>query len=219
MTITQRVSLALVAAGLSALAGCISVQPLDGIYHCSSDTECPGNYFCDQPSQTCRHAGHPSSSDVDLSVGDDLAGSDSPECHDGVQNGSETDVDCGGGTCPKCSNGTTCKSGNDCVSMFCNKDSLKCVDSQCKDGFKDNGESDIDCGGGSTTMCPTCADGKQCGTTDANCTSGVCNYTTGLCVHTTSRTTASATSLRTSSRFRPSVRPAVARSTWTSSRS
>ena len=34
-------------------------------------------------------------------------------CHDGVKNGTETDVDCGG-ECPKCSVGQTCLSPHDC---------------------------------------------------------------------------------------------------------
>ena len=80
---------------------------------------------------------------------------------------------------PSCATGSGCKSGNDCTSTFCNKDSLKCVDSQCKDGFKDYGETDIDCGGGSATSAPPAPIGKGCGSTNANCTSGVCNFMTG----------------------------------------
>jgi hypothetical protein len=48
-------------------------------------------------------------------------------CSDGVQNGDETDVDCGGGkahcmvdgACPPCSDGLKCKVGTDCKSGVC----------------------------------------------------------------------------------------------------
>ena len=41
-----------------------------------------------------------------------------PICTDGIKNGSETDIDCGG-TCPRCATGKTCASRNDCVSAVC----------------------------------------------------------------------------------------------------
>jgi hypothetical protein len=40
-------------------------------------------------------------------------------CHDGKLNGNETDVDCGGGTCPRCADGKACRVDNDCVSGTC----------------------------------------------------------------------------------------------------
>lgn len=43
-----------------------------------------------------------------------------PTCTDGVKNGSETAVDCGGPTCGDCSNGKSCSLNGDCVSDFCN---------------------------------------------------------------------------------------------------
>ncbi|HKQ48912.1 MAG TPA: right-handed parallel beta-helix repeat-containing protein [Phycisphaerae bacterium] len=42
-----------------------------------------------------------------------------PTCVDGIQNGSETGVDCGGGTCPPCGAGQGCLAGSDCVSGIC----------------------------------------------------------------------------------------------------
>ena len=35
-------------------------------------------------------------------------------CSNGVKDGDETDVDCGGATCPVCANGDACATGNDC---------------------------------------------------------------------------------------------------------
>ncbi len=46
-------------------------------------------------------------------------------CKDAVQNGSETDVDCGGGTCPKCPLGKMCLMPADCQSGVCTGN--KCV--------------------------------------------------------------------------------------------
>jgi hypothetical protein len=40
-------------------------------------------------------------------------------CIDGAQNGDETDVDCGGGDCPRCANGKLCESRDDCASAYC----------------------------------------------------------------------------------------------------
>ncbi|PKN59528.1 MAG: hypothetical protein CVU56_00445 [Deltaproteobacteria bacterium HGW-Deltaproteobacteria-14] len=39
-------------------------------------------------------------------------------CGDGLQNGAETDVDCGGG-CPTCANGRSCAVRTDCASAYC----------------------------------------------------------------------------------------------------
>jgi formylglycine-generating enzyme required for sulfatase activity len=42
-----------------------------------------------------------------------------PTCTDLVQNGKETDVDCGGGTCPPCQIGQKCGAPADCVGNLC----------------------------------------------------------------------------------------------------
>src|SRR6187200_355580 len=42
-----------------------------------------------------------------------------PTCTDGLKNGSETDVDCGGGLCPRCADGKVCQLPNDCSSGTC----------------------------------------------------------------------------------------------------
>ena len=44
-------------------------------------------------------------------------------CMDGVENGDETDIDCGGGTCLACENGQRCAGkGTNCMSAQCNGD-------------------------------------------------------------------------------------------------
>ena len=47
-----------------------------------------------------------------------------PTCNDGVKNGNETGVDCGG-SCVRCVNGNTCASRDDCLSGLC-------LDSNCE---------------------------------------------------------------------------------------
>ncbi|MEW5854861.1 MAG: hypothetical protein AB2A00_39155, partial [Myxococcota bacterium] len=42
-------------------------------------------------------------------------------CNDGLTNGGETDVDCGGDTtCPRCDDGLVCRTDADCTSGYCN---------------------------------------------------------------------------------------------------
>jgi hypothetical protein len=58
----------------------------------------------------------------DTSASNDLAPPGTPpaaSCTDAIQNGSETDVDCGGGACPDCPNGDTCSVNGDCQSNNC----------------------------------------------------------------------------------------------------
>ena len=61
-----------------------------------------------------------------------------PTCTDGVQNGSETGVDCGG-ACPRCASGQGCTARNDCASAFCSEGTCQtCTD------IPDNCDSDAD---------------------------------------------------------------------------
>jgi hypothetical protein len=57
-------------------------------------------------------------------------------CSNGVKDGDETDVDCGGGTCPVCANGDACNAGPDCASRVCTAN--KCTnDVGCADGTRE----------------------------------------------------------------------------------
>ncbi len=91
-----------------------------------------------------------------------------PGCTDGVQNGTETGVDCGGDTCPACPSGGQCTAPEDCASGICVAG--VCHDPTCTDGIEDGTESDVDCGGGA---CAVCGDGAGC-RLGADCASLVC---------------------------------------------
>jgi len=47
-------------------------------------------------------------------------------CGDGIRNGDESDIDCGGNSCPKCGGGKVCITGTDCASE-------KCLNGKCTD--------------------------------------------------------------------------------------
>jgi hypothetical protein len=99
-----------------------------------------------------------------------------PGAVDGIQDDGESDIDCGGNTtdgAPKCGVGKMCVLDNDCTSGACGAD-LHCAVSGAVDGKKDNGESDIDCGGNTTDMAPTCDLTKMCAANN-DCTSGYCS--------------------------------------------
>jgi hypothetical protein len=94
------------------------------------------------------------------------------QCTDGVKNGAETGVDCGGGTCPGCPAGGPCSVAGDCQSQSC---AGGVCQPTCTDGVKDGAETDVDCGGGA---CPTCPTSKICDV-GGDCASGSC--TMGRC--------------------------------------
>jgi hypothetical protein len=47
-------------------------------------------------------------------------------CLDGMKDGTETDIDCGGGACAKCPSGHACLADTDCQSASCNQATLTC---------------------------------------------------------------------------------------------
>lgn len=42
-----------------------------------------------------------------------------PTCFDGIKNGTESDIDCGGNDCYKCETGKACTFGSECLSLNC----------------------------------------------------------------------------------------------------
>lgn len=98
----------------------------------------------------------------------------STSCADGVQNGNESDTDCGG-SCPvACANGDTCAAAADCESGICSGGICTANPGHCSNSLKDLDETDVDCGG----PCPGCAPGKLCGK-PTDCSSGECHL--GVC--------------------------------------
>jgi len=95
-----------------------------------------------------------------------------PTCKDGIQNGDETGVDCGG-SCPRacgarsCIRDENCLLGEICVRETCTPNP------QCSDGIQNGTETGVDCGGN----CPQC--GPRSCIRDENCMPGE------VCVHMT----------------------------------
>ncbi|MBN2160945.1 MAG: cadherin-like beta sandwich domain-containing protein [Spirochaetes bacterium] len=102
------------------------------------------------------------------------------ECDDGVTNGNETDIDCGGGTCPDCAATLHCVTASDCISNVCSGGF--CQFPTCSDSTHNNEgshtESDVDCGGSCVGEGKPCSDGKIC-SSGTDCLSGHCNE--GIC--------------------------------------
>lgn len=116
-------------------------------------------------------------------------------CGDGIANGAETDLDCGGGSCPGCATGDACFLPTDCAVGGCSGGICQpactsnaqcpsgvcsggyCRVANCADGSQNGAETGIDCGGPSP-YCVRCADGQTCGGA-SDCASGVCSG--GIC--------------------------------------
>jgi hypothetical protein len=84
-----------------------------------------------------------------------------PSCSDGLKNGLETDVDCGG-NCPLCDRGGQCKSAEDCGSSICS-DGLCCVESayQKSSGYQYSGYTICCEGEDERTGVTDCGDGES----------------------------------------------------------
>ena len=87
-------------------------------------------------------------------------------CGDGIANGSETDIDCGG-TCLPCEADRMCAGPSDCQSRVCES---TCAGPTCEDGVQNGLETGTDCGGGA---CSQCAEGDGC-LHGGDCESGTC---------------------------------------------
>jgi hypothetical protein len=98
---------------------------------------------------------------------------------DGVKDGTETGIDCGGGACAPCADGQGCKLGTDCTDRVCDPTAKTCAAPSCSDGFKNGTETDVDCGGATCDgLGHACAVQKVCGA-NTDCLTDLC--TNGLC--------------------------------------
>ncbi|HZS37827.1 MAG TPA: hypothetical protein VFF06_13410 [Polyangia bacterium] len=100
----------------------------------------------------------------------------SANCSDGLQDGLETSIDCGGGVCGPCADGLRCNVNGDCASGLCAsvQGQRVCAAQQpapsCTDLMRNGDETDVDCGG----SCSPCAVDKSC-LVGADCATGVCS--------------------------------------------
>ncbi len=73
-----------------------------------------------------------------LALSDKCGSAPTPTCNDGIQNGDETGIDCGGSTCAPCTTPPTCN-----------------------DGIQNGDETGVDCGGSSCAPCSSgCSDNE-----------------------------------------------------------
>jgi len=159
-------------AGTCDTAGSPGTTPAVAGTPCTSDT---GGQLCDGAG-SCVECLHDADCPPDHTCGVLGTCMGSP-CMDGVLDGAETDVDCGGGTCPTCAGGKACKVGSDCDTGACDAIMHTCLASMCFDQQKDGNETDVDCGG----ACAGCPVGKVC-FSDQDCATQACDALTLLCV-------------------------------------
>ena len=91
---------------------------------------------------TAQIDGFSAGADVDVTVA----------CVDGLKNGEESDVDCGGPFCAPCALGHTCNGANDCLSSSC-VSGICVAQASCFDGVRNGSESSVDCGGHGCAAC------------------------------------------------------------------
>jgi hypothetical protein len=144
---------------------------------------------CSTPEASEGHARLP-----DRAPEDDAGGTDAEvlvpdtssrrSCTNGVRDGDESDVDCGGELCPPCANGAACGAPRDCVSLVCASGTCQ-NDVGCSDGVREAFTSVAEfpevagCSGGwslpgvITSTSPAC--GRLSGNDSANPTGDGCN--------------------------------------------
>jgi len=151
-----------------------------GAASCALGSDCDDADPCTLDSCTteglCANAPDPAEGDLDSDGWCDAV--DPPACDDGVQNGEESDLDCGG-NCAPCANGEGCSADTDCTSGYCDQGTSQCTTPTCSDLVVNGDETDQDCGG----SCPKCAEGAGCAVA-SDCQTGSC--TGSVCVSTPS---------------------------------
>jgi Cys-rich repeat protein len=123
-----------------------------------SDIDCGGSCVKCPDHHFCKTGGDCASGICDLPRGSICLPS---ACRNGVRDGNETDVDCGGGVCDSCAVGQQCLSTLDCGTGACDVVSHLCVADHCADHAQDGDETDVDCGGASPA-CARCATNQRC---------------------------------------------------------
>jgi hypothetical protein len=160
--------------------------------HCDTTSDCRDQYECVDLNQTANQTLRRARV-VDQGAGDGGLGYSvcmTATCADGLKDGAETDVDCGGNVCNACANKLSCGTGSDCLSSTCSNGT--CVAQHCTNGVDskqvsgdagpvsgdpgDLTETDIDCGGPDCVPCK----GLQGCVVNSDCASGQCS--SGVCL-------------------------------------
>jgi hypothetical protein len=135
-----------------------------------------GDYTSQADDSACAEAPTAAPATADATTGIRCCADVRTGCEDGIRTGVETDVDCGGGgRCPPCADGRSCRAARDCSSGVCSND--VCRAPTCTDQVQNGGETDVDCGG--DTSCPRCAVDQSCQATSdcespAACVERIC---------------------------------------------
>lgn len=176
--------------------------PIDPPKACKKATECPSG-VCNLATHLCAAAsckdGTKNDSETDIDCGGGCTPCDTgkrcsvpsdcvsgvckdagtgllcqvPTNTDGVKNGQETGIDCGGPANPKCATGQGCSSREDCTSDYCKAHTCTAVSDA--DGVQNGTETDLDCGGVGNARCN---DGLKC-LVESDCKSDVCSDEAG----------------------------------------
>lgn len=122
----------------------------DGVCAGGACVDCLTNADCRQANELC---------DQNKCVG--------ASCNDGVHNGQETDIDCGGVDCAPCANGDSCDVPEDCTSVHCATDVCLPCDQQADCG------DFLYCDLNEATCVPQKSQFQLC-VEDYECASGMC---------------------------------------------
>lgn len=145
---------------------------------CSVDDDCAGGESCtDGVCQLLACGLDVAAISCEPCVGADCPPPDAlaPSCSDLVQNGDETDVDCGASCPERCPTGSACISDDDCDAASCLDGA--CAAPSCDDTLLNQDESDVDCGGSCEARCAA----NQACTLDADCASTLICSSEGVC--------------------------------------
>jgi hypothetical protein len=175
-------------AGMGACAQIIDADPIKGLLPSSVDggASSTGVATTTGDNSASSASGQGSGASTSTSTGGVGGGSSTassssgagPTCTDGIKNGDETGLDCGGSVCPKCADCTACAGSGDCESGCCTqgiciRQNDGCAtELTCADGCQDGQETDVDCGGVECNV--PCEIGKGCAL-DADCISMTCS--------------------------------------------
>jgi hypothetical protein len=102
-------------------------------------------------------------------------------CNDGIRNGRESDIDCGGRDCPRCANDKRCATREDCTGAFCANGTCQACSAASECGYDADGFACF-CGSSAAGGPMVCHTVLQTGQTVSNC--AACPPGTVYCLQT-----------------------------------